>query len=163
MNLKKTLLGVLLFSTVFSATSQNTADTIEVRKAFGTVFRYKGKNLTPRQLLDMTAPMPEARKEMEIAKTNHAAGTVFGFIGGFLVGWPLGTAIAGGDPNWALAGIGAGLIVISIPFSSAYTKHAKNAANLYNSGQKHSGLNGPGLDIGMTSNGLGLRLVFFGG
>jgi len=160
MNLKKTLFCVLLLSTVFSATGQNTADTIEVRKVFGTVFRYKGKNQTPKQLLDLMAPIPEAYKEMEIARSNNTTSAILGFIGGAMVGWPLGTAIGGGDPNWALAGIGAGIIVLSIPFSSAYTRHAKKAAALYNGTQRHSGLDGPGLDIGMTSNGLGLRLSY---
>ena len=41
---------------------------------------------------------------------------VFGFSGGALIGWPLGTAIAGGDPVWYLAGIGAGLIGVGVLF-----------------------------------------------
>lgn len=41
---------------------------------------------------------------------------IFGFAGGALIGWPLGTAIAGGDPDWYLAGIGAGLAGVAIVF-----------------------------------------------
>ncbi len=160
MQQKILVLLALLFIPVFSAFGQSRTDSIEIKKGFGTVFRHNGKNLTPKQLLDLTASNPDAYKEMQIAKSNHAAGSVFGFIGGFLVGWPLGTAIGGGDPNWALAGIGAGLLVISIPFSSAYTKHAKNAANLYNSGVSHSSLHGPKLHIGMSGSGMGLRFSF---
>ena len=39
--------------------------------------------------------------------------------GGFLIGWPLGTALAGGDPNWTLAAIGAGCVAIAIPRPSS--------------------------------------------
>lgn len=41
MNLTQTLFLLLFLPALFSATGQTAADTIEVRKAFGTVFRYK--------------------------------------------------------------------------------------------------------------------------
>ncbi|MEQ1747702.1 MAG: hypothetical protein ABMA02_19900, partial [Saprospiraceae bacterium] len=150
----------LLLAPIAGAFGQTQTDSIEVKKAFGTVFRYKGKNLSPKQLHEMVASIPEANKAMEAARSNFTTANVFGFIGGFLVGWPLGTAIAGGDPEWGLAGIGAGFIVLSIPFSSAYTKHAKHAVNLYNSGPGYTGLPEPELHIGMTSSGMGLRLSY---
>jgi len=40
---------------------------------------------------------------------------VLAIPGGALIGWTLGGAVAGGDPEWYLAGIGAGLIAIAIP------------------------------------------------
>lgn len=146
--------------TVFNSYGQNKSDSIEIKKALGTIFRQNGKNLTPRQLLDITQSNTEAYKEMKIAKSNYDIGLVFGFAGGFLVGWPLGTAIAGGEPNWTLAGIGAGLILVSIPFSTAYTKHAKNAVNLYNNGLKSTGLNNVDFKIGLTYNGIGVKVIF---
>jgi hypothetical protein len=157
----KWIIIILIFlMTVFNSYGQNKLDSIEIKKALGTVFRQNGKNLTPRQLLDITQSNTEAYKEMEIAKSNYDVGSVFGFAGGFLVGWTLGTAIAGGEPNWTLAGIGAGLIVVSIPFSTAYTKHAKNAVNLYNNGLKSTGLNNVDFKIGLTYNGIGVKVIF---
>lgn len=157
----KTLLIIttvlLCYSNLFA---QNQSDSIEVKKRLGTVFIQNGRYLTPRQLLDITESNPEAYKEMKIAKTNYDVGTVFGFAGGFLVGWPVGTAIAGGKPNWTLAGIGAGLIVVSIPFSSAYTKHAKNAVNIYNNGIRQTGMKNFDLKLGLASNGIGLKITF---
>jgi hypothetical protein len=97
---------------------------------------------------------------MKIAKSNYDVGFVFGFSGGCLVGWPVGTAVAGGKPNWTLAGIGAGFIVVSIPFSSAYTKHAKNAVKIYNNGLKQTGFNNIDLNIGLTCNGIGVKVIF---
>lgn len=116
-----------------STTVKNELDTIEVKKvALGIVFRKKGKNLKPRELLEITYPNSQAYHEMKIAKTNFDFNNVFGVIGGFLVGWPLGTAIGGGKPNWSLAAVGAAFIGIEIPFAKAYNKHAKNAVRIYN-------------------------------
>lgn len=30
---------------------------------------------------------------------------ILSYAGGFMIGWPIGTAIGGGKPAWALAGI----------------------------------------------------------
>lgn len=126
----------------------------------GAVFLQNGKVLKPRQLLDLTESNPEAFKEMKVAKSNFDVGYVFSFAGGALVGWTLGTALGGGDPNWAVAGVGAGLIGVSIPFSSAYSKHAKNAIRIYNDGLNHTGMNKVDFKFGIAGNGLALRLAF---
>lgn len=57
-------------------------------------------------------------------------GNVLGFMGGGCIGWPLGTAIGGGDPQWAIAGIGAGLIAIGLPLSIIATRRAKHMASV---------------------------------
>ncbi|MBS4062741.1 MAG: hypothetical protein KG029_20265 [Bacteroidetes bacterium] len=145
---------------VFGSYGQSKSDTIEIKKTLGTVFQQQGKNLTPRQLLEITQSNAEAYKAMKTAKSNYDISSVFGFAGGFLVGWPLGTAIGGGKPNWTLAGIGAGLIAVSIPFTVAYTKHAKTAVNLHNNGLRSTGLSNAGLKLGLTSNGVGVTVKF---
>ncbi len=145
---------------VLSLLSQNPADSIQVKKRLGTVFQQNGKNLTPRQLVNITQANQEAYSEMRIAKRNYDFGYIIGFSGGFLVGWPIGTSLGGGDPNWTLAAIGAGLIVVSIPFSTGYTKHAKKAVAIYNKSLKTSYLSKPELRIGLTYNGIGLKCTF---
>jgi hypothetical protein len=126
------ILGLFLLS-AFQLLAQSQQDTIEIKKTFfGTVFRQYGKNLTPRKLLQITSVNQEAYKEMKIAKRNFDIGSAIGFPGGMLIGWPIGTAIGGGKPVWALAGVGFGLSLISIPFNIAYVKHAKKAVRLYN-------------------------------
>jgi hypothetical protein len=97
---------------------------------------------------------------MKIAKTNYNASNVFAYIGGFLVGWPIRTAIGGGEPNWTLAAIGAGAIVIAIPFSVAGTRHACTAVSIYNNSIKQQQQSNGKLNIELTSNGLGVRLNF---
>ena len=156
---KNFTLGILLFMTCYLY-AQNISDTIVTKKALGVIFVQNGRNLTPRSLLEITKSNDEAYKEMKIAKNNYDAGQVFGMVGGFMVGWPIGTAVAGGNPNWTLAAAGAGLIIISIPFSSAYSKHAKKAVNIYNNGLKQTGINAVDFIFGWTGNGIGLRADF---
>ena len=73
----------------------------------------------------------EAYNEFKKAKSSYDAVQVVGFVGGFLIEWPVGTALRGGDPQWGLAGVGAGLILISIPLSSGFSTHAIKAVEIY--------------------------------
>lgn len=145
---------------VIEVFAQQKIDTIAMRQSLGVTFQMHGRMLKPRQLLSHTKPYDEAYALMRKAKTNYDVASVFSFAGGFLIGWPIGTAIGGGEPNWTLAGIGAGLVVISIPFSSAYGKHAKHAVRIYNRGQKASDEDDVGMDLGWTSQGMTLRFTF---
>ena len=140
--------------------AQSTQSPITVKKSFlSTTYRQHGKNLTLRQLIEVTANNADAQAEMKLAKKNADVATVLGAIGGFMVGWPLGTAIGGGEPNWALAGVGAGFIGVGIPFSIKYAKHAKNAVALHN---ESIGQVGKSMDfsIGINNNGLALKFTY---
>lgn len=157
--MKKIFLLFILITTVFTAFGQ-VSDTIEIRKSFGTRYRLHGKNLLPRQLVEITKSNPEAYQEMKIAKSNYDGGYALGAIGGFMVGWPLGTAIAGRDPNWVLAGIGVGFIVVSIPLTAAYNKHAKAAVNIYNRDLRKSITSNIDFKIRPTFNGVSIQIKF---
>ncbi len=75
---------------------------------------------------------PQAHATFKKAKTNFDAAGVLGFAGGFLIAFPIGTAIGGGNPEWGLAAGGVGLLLAAIPFNSAFKNHALNALDLYN-------------------------------
>ena len=98
----------------------------------GHIFYQKGQWLGTKQLLELTKPYPEAYSEMLKAKADKDAATIIGLIGGFMVGWPIGAALAGGDPNWTIALIGGGAVLVSIPISNGYRKHALEATEIYN-------------------------------
>jgi hypothetical protein len=154
---------LLILSLLFLQTNivfgQSTSDSITiVKKGLGTSFYYNTKKLTTKELTEITRSNSEAFQEMTSAKTNQAVGTVFGFIGGFLVGWPLGTAIGGGDPNWTLAAVGAGFIGVSIPFSIAYTKRATRAVDIYNADLRTASVNKLQLNFGVSQNRIGLKM-----
>ena len=136
------------------AHSQPATDTIMIVKN-----RYilDGKLLTPKQLLVLTKDQPEAYAAMKKAKTNWDLGMACGYIGGFCIGYSLGTALAGGEPEWALAGFGAGIILLAIPLGMGYKKHSRAAIRIYNSNIRQISRNHIKIDFGLTGYGIGLR------
>lgn len=131
---------------------------VTYKKVFGGyTFTQNGKALKPKAMLDLFQGNEKALAAMKKAKSNYDPAVALGFIGGALIGWPLGTAIGGGDPNWALAGIGAGLVIAGIPLSSAFNKNAIKAVDIYNGTNSRSSAQ---LHYGLTPNGAGLLLKF---
>ena len=152
------LISLLAFSAL-STFAQN--DSIIAKKAFGGYkFEHNGQLVSPKAMLKIMEQNEEALTYMKKAKTNSDLSMILGFSGGFLIGWPVGTAIAGGDPNWLLAGIGAGILIVGIPVAKAYTTNALKAVEIYNSGQQsfhfHDGVK---LYLGLADHGVGLRLI----
>ena len=97
---------------------------------------YEGdKLLKPREVLTRLQLNTEAFAEFKKAKANYDAAQVLGFVGGFMIGWPLGTALGGGDPQWGIAAGGGALILASLPLNSAFKKRADRALTIYNSNQ----------------------------
>ena len=131
--MNKLVLTALLIALCISAFAQTGEGNIRMEKGFGGARFYQDDRLLkPADVLNVMAPNEEAFAMFKKAKANYDAAQVFGFIGGFMVGWPLGTAIAGGDAQWGLAAGGAGVLLLSFPFSSAFNKHARNAVEIYN-------------------------------
>lgn len=155
------LIIVLLLTWGCTQLQAQGSGTIEIKKNFwGTTYRQNNQKLTPAELMETLKTNPAAYTEMKKARTNQTFSFIFSGVGGFMVGWPIGTAAGGGDPNWTLAGIGAGLIVAAIPFEIAFSKRARNSINTYNSGLGKSSWRKPQLNIGFTQHGMGMRLSF---
>ncbi len=132
----KTFLTLLLTTLVFASRAQSSTDTIKIRQDLGKIYIYEGKKLRPKQMLSIMEPNPAAYTKMKRAKTNYDVGSVFGFAGGLLVGWSLGALITGNELDWRIAGAGAALVGISIPFSIGQAKHTKRAVSIFNDGIK---------------------------
>lgn len=147
---------VLLIALCFACALASAQPEIEVQ---GKRFTQDGIALKPRELLDIMSSNSEALAEMEIAKKKSDAASIFGAVGGFMVGYPLGTAVGGGKPNWALLAGGAGLILVAIPFSAGYHRHAKAAVDIYNKGlrQPVARLN---FKFGLSPTAMSLRITF---
>ena len=153
------LLGILFLGMGHSS-AQSLSDTIYMKNPKKIIFYKNGIKLTPQQLVEATATNPEAHKLMRKARTNVTVAGVLGFAGGFLIGFPLGTAIGGGKPKWALAGAGAGLLLTSVPFSLAYSKQAKNAVNIYNNGLIRTGQRRLDFRLGVGLNRIAMKVNF---
>jgi len=123
----------LLFLSVSYSFAQSIPDTIKVRKAFGAYhFSMNKKTLKPGQMARMMESNEPAYNLMRSAQANNTIATIFECAGGFLIGWPLGAAIARRDADWRLAGAGLGLIAISIPFTIKFNRRAIRSVELYN-------------------------------
>lgn len=89
--------------------------------------------LSPKQVLEILKVEPVAYEEFKRAKANYNVAGVMGFSGAFLIGFPVVSAIAGGDPEWGFAAGGAALLLGSIHFNRVFKGRAFNALELYNS------------------------------
>lgn len=161
------VITLLLFTAITRAQADNTnqqkiTDTIRIKKTFGGNQFFVGeKQLKLKELEKMLQPNETAYKLMRSSKAPATVATVLGIAGGFMIGWPLGTAIAGGSPNWALAGAGAGLVAISIPFGISSNKKIIKAVNTYNATAGNStSYQQYDLKFQVTNNGVGLAYNF---
>ncbi|MEZ5017166.1 MAG: hypothetical protein R2800_08950 [Flavipsychrobacter sp.] len=87
---------------------------------------------------------------------------VFGAAGGALIGYPLGTALGGGDPEWLLAGIGAGCLAIAIPLSIIGQRKCDGRASIQKDQEMYYAQAKRSLNLNMVANrsGIGLALNF---
>ena len=150
-----------VFVLSFTQMMSQTKEVIMSKKPLGGVVFYEGdKLLSNRQLTTLIESNNEAYIKMKRANNDLIGATIFGIAGGGLIGWPLGSAISGGEPNWLLAGIGAGLVLVSIPFSVSYAKHANEAVNIYNEGLNTSNFKRVNFDLGISASGIGISIGF---
>ncbi|WP_298342118.1 hypothetical protein [uncultured Algibacter sp.] len=154
---------ILSLAFIISSFSFINAQKIDVEKVFGG-FKYT-QNEELISIGDLVTIMENNTEALELIKkgrTNRSFAGVLGFAGGALIGWPIGTSIGGGDANWTLAGIGAGLVVVSIPVSSKSNKKINQAVELYNAalnGTSYSNFN-PEFNVIANTNGVGFSMNF---
>lgn len=154
---------ILSLAFIISSFSFINAQKIDVEKVFGG-FKYT-QNEELISIGDLVTIMENNTEALELIKkgrTNRSFAGVLGFAGGALIGWPIGTSIGGGDANWTLAGIGAGLVAVSIPVSSKSNKKINQAVELYNAalnGTSYSNFN-PEFNVIANTNGVGFSMNF---
>ncbi len=158
--MKKTVLSLIL---AFTSMSLCIAQQIEIKKVFGGYKYYQdGENLRIGKLVKIMESNPQAFGIIKKAQSNNTIAYIMGVTGGGLIGWQTGTNSAGGDANWALAGLGAGLIVVGIPISLGVEKKKKQAVELYNSSLNSTTNNEfkPEFKVMTNGNGIGLSMIF---
>ena len=154
----------LIFTIVLSvfALSFTNAQKIETKKVFGGyIFSQNDSNLTLSQMQEVMKDNKQAFDLMKSAKSNQTWGMILGVAGGGLVGFPVGTAIGGGEPKWALVGVGAAFIVASIPIVKAVNRKTKEAVDLYNADvpSVSSNLN-PSFNFSVKGASMGISMSF---
>lgn len=160
--MKKCLLSTLLCIFSLAAFSQQT-DTITIVKSFDNLtFLKDGQAHNLKDLPNLVATNPEAVKYADKARTNNTFALIFSCAGGFMISWPLGTYLGGGDPEWSLLAVGAGSFTVGMIFNSCTKKNARKAVEIYNAGVNPPTSNHiqSEIGVGLTGNGVGLTLRF---
>ena len=127
---------LILFATFlcFAAFSQP----LQMHKTLGGAhFQRDTIYLSHKQVREILSIDPQASKEFNLALKNYRVGGILGFSGAILLAIPVITAISGGEPEWAMAGGGAVLLGVSVPFSKGFKRHAQVALDGYNQRQEH--------------------------
>jgi hypothetical protein len=130
--LKIFILSLLVLVAAIGLHAQDRTE-IKMYKTFGGArFELDTLVLSPKQVLQILKVEPLAYEKFKRAKANYNAAGVLGFVGGILVFVPIGTAIAGGNPEWGLAAGGAVLVLGSLTLTRIFRSHAFEAIELYN-------------------------------
>lgn len=151
----------LIMIGALSLKAQVKGDTIRITSSFWGLSVEQGEQkLSLKQAEKIMEPVPKAALNMKKARTNNTIAIILAFAGGAAIGWPLGSAAGGGNPEWFLAGIGAGLIIVAIPISSSATKHAKQAASIYNKSIPKTSYYKWNIDLNLSGSGIGIVFLF---
>jgi hypothetical protein len=157
--MKKIVFALVISLFTFSKIN---AQEVEVKRSFGeNTFYQNDKKLNIDQLKELMKNNSEAFDLVKSAKSNQIWGMILSGTGGLLIGLPIGTAIGGGDPEWALAGAGAILVLATIPILKGFNRKTKKAVELYNTGLPIVGSNfQPEFNLNIKGLGLGLSMNF---
>ena len=130
--MKKILLSFYLLLIAMVAMCQNKADSIQIARGSGEFYKQHGKILTLKELWDVIEKDSSTHDELKKAKTNYYTAMIFGYSGGFCVGFSLGSLLAGGQVNIPLLVVGGVCITVCIPTNSSFIDHTRRAAEIYN-------------------------------
>jgi len=168
MNPKHFLTTIFIFIFTFSSHAQNNADEILV-VAKGNNYRYikNDKELIFRQLVSETKDSKEAQQLAIKAYNKRAAGIGTAFVGGCLVGYVLGDAIAKSKRNIDIEGKisipllvgGVGFLIGSYCFETSAKKNAKECVDIYNNYVKNK--KSANIELGVSPSGINIKLNFY--
>lgn len=148
-------------STYAAIESENDSIIIKNGALGGQSYYLNSKRLSAAQLSTMMKPNEQAFKYINTGRTLNTFGNILGVAGGFMVGYTLGRAMVGGEINWTIPLIGAGLVVVSLPLNASGNKKIRSAVELYNQGLgKTSFLNKTQWKLACTNNGIGIVVNF---
>lgn len=123
--------------------------------------KQKGKYLSQNELFDILNRDNESADYVGKYKTKNTIGAVLGGFGGAFIGFPVGQAIAGGEPQWIMALAGVGVLAIGIPIAISAGKDLRKGIDVYNQNLENSAqLTKPVLRLGGQQYGVGLALRF---
>lgn len=128
---------------------------------FGYKFIQNEERLSWKELVEVTESNIEANLLIKKAKSQNTISNVLAFVGGGLIGIPLGQSLNDRDPNWSLAYIGGGIALIGVPLTfSAFNKVNKGIDDYNLSVNSNAFRFKPEFRIIASDNGIGLSMNF---
>ncbi|MGM1057253.1 MAG: hypothetical protein ACQEWG_15305 [Bacteroidota bacterium] len=139
------------------------AQQITTEKVFGGYkYSLNGENLNLKELSGIVQANQEAYLLLKKARTKSTIANILAGIGGGFTGYGFGQSFGEGSTNWGLVAAGAGIFVVSIPFTVTANKNARESVQMYNSSLEEADAFNvlPIYKIIGNRNGVGLALVF---
>jgi len=155
--MKNILLFFCLVLLFFQGFSQKSADTIEIRKH---KYYYQGQTISHSTVVEILQTDRMAHRHVQNRNACAIPAYILGFVGGGLIGWPLGTYIGGGEPEWYLAGIGGGLVAVGLGIAIIGDAQMKKAIQVFNSNRRALGQQQMFFNVGLTNTGFGFVFRF---
>jgi uncharacterized membrane protein YebE (DUF533 family) len=135
--MKNTLLLGLVFlmalSTLQAQQTPNAPKPIDMKvNLLGYRFFQDGERLNWRELEAATMAVEEANELIKRARSQRTISNTMAFLGGGLIGIPLGQQSADRDPTWELAYIGGAIAVVSFHLSFRAFNNVNKGVDTYN-------------------------------
>jgi hypothetical protein len=154
----------LAFIFISSSLFSQTVDSIIVKtRLLSTDYYYAGSKLNSiKSISRVVRDNPKAISKIKAAETLATVGNIFGFAGGFLIGWPIGSAMSGEEANWNLAYAGGLIAFLGILYEFNSSSSVHDAVDIYNSSIQKSGKpkDTTTLDFYLAPTRVGLALRF---
>jgi hypothetical protein len=99
----------------------------------GPRYMQDNKGIDQANMVTQLSREPEAASAANTSQGLQVLAVILGAAGGAMVGWPIGQAISGErKPLWPLAAVGAGVIVLAVPFEILSVLSMDNAVKSHN-------------------------------
>jgi len=162
MKTKFTLIAFLLTSFMFSTFSQSS--NITAVQSGGLIKHYSyykcDIELTNSQLINIFKNDPRMKEYYKPIVLNYTASALLKSASGILILWPLTDVLNSEEPNWTLAGIGAGCALLAIPFSKSFDRHALKAIDHYNTPSPETSADKVELNVNVGVGGIAMVVNF---
>ena len=124
------IICLLLVSSAFAQ------DTIRIKNKRGAPkYRFKTGWVTEKTVLKIIEDNEEAVSLMKEARVNKVWGITLSYLGGSVVGYTIGYSLGSKtELNTPVLIMGVGIALVSIPFSTKYSKLARKSVKIYNDG-----------------------------
>lgn len=140
------------------------AQTLDMKMSLlGYRFEQDGQKISWKQLEVKTQENAAAYRLVKKANLHRKISGIAAFVGGFLIGIPVGQqASTLREPNWALAYLGGGISAVGIPFSFSAFNKVNAGIDQYNEGViRSTGYQfNPVLSPVSNAKGIGIALTF---